>query len=323
MAHALLIEGLHKRYEEHVAVNNLSLAVPQGGIYGILGPNGAGKSTTLRVALNILARDAGSIALLGIDPSRDRRVLARVGYLPEERGLYKKMRVRDAIVFFARLKGLTRSRAIQQADHWLERMGLSDWRTAKVENLSKGMQQKVQFITAVLHEPELLILDEPTAGLDPVNQEVMRESIQAARGAGRTVIFCTHNMDQAEELCESVCIIARGEKVLDGRLSELKRQHSTDRYVVQFEHAGEALWQQLRALPHLFNDVQRHATAFEFALTTGATLAEVLAALSRLEAPLCKFERLQASLHQIFLRHVADRVQPLRQDPAPARTAHV
>jgi len=312
MSHALLIEGLQKRYEEHIAVKDLSLAVPQGGIYGILGPNGAGKSTTLRVAMNILARDAGNVTILGTDPARDRRILARVGYLPEERGLYKKMSVRDVIVFFAQLKGLTRSRALQRADQWLERMGLGDWRTAKVENLSKGMQQKVQFITAVLHEPDLLILDEPTAGLDPVNQEVMRESILTARGEGRTVIFCTHNMDQAEQLCESVCIIARGEKVLDGRLSELKRQHSRDCYLVQFEHADEQLWQRLQGLSRWLTDLRRSDAGFEFAVPADVALGEVLQALTQLGAPLLKFERLQASLHQIFLRRVADRAQPVR-----------
>jgi ABC-2 type transport system ATP-binding protein len=309
---ALSIEGLHKRYEQHIAVKDLSLSVPEGSIYGILGPNGAGKSTTLRIALNILARDAGTVLLLGSDPARDRRVLARVGYLPEERGLYKKMQVRDVIVFFARLKGLNRSQARQRADHWLERMGLGDWRAAKVENLSKGMQQKVQFITAVLHEPELLILDEPTAGLDPVNQEVMRQSILAARGAGRTVIFCTHNMDQAEQLCESVCIIAHGEKVLDGRLSEIKRQHSSDRYVVQFEHANTELWQQLQARSQLLQELRPSAAGCEFSLPAGTALGEVLQVLTQLGVPLRKFERLQASLHQIFLRHVADRAQPVR-----------
>jgi ABC-2 type transport system ATP-binding protein len=312
MSHALLIEGLQKRYEEHIAVKDLSLAVPQGGIYGILGPNGAGKSTTLRVAMNILARDAGKVSILGIDPAQDRRVLARVGYLPEERGLYKKMTVRDVIVFFAQLKGLARSRALQRADQWIERMGLGDWRTAKVENLSKGMQQKVQFITAVLHEPDLLVLDEPTAGLDPVNQEVMRDSILSARGEGRTVIYCTHNMEQAEQLCESVCIIARGEKVLDGRLSELKRQHSRDSYFVQFDTADEALWQALQALSQLLADLRRSDAGFEFALRPGIALDEVLPALTRLGTPLLKFERLQASLHQIFLRRVADRAQPVR-----------
>jgi ABC-2 type transport system ATP-binding protein len=312
MPAALSIEGLQKRYEEHIAVKDLSLAVPQGSIYGILGPNGAGKSTTLRVALNILARDAGTVALLGRDPALDRRVLARVGYLPEERGLYKKMQVRDVIVFFARLKGLERRRAQQRADHWLERMGLGDWRTAKVESLSKGMQQKVQFITAVLHEPELLILDEPTAGLDPVNQEVMRDSILAAHREGRTVIFCTHNMDQAEELCESVCIIAHGEKVLDGRLSELKRQHSSERYVAQFEHADAELWQRLQAHAHLLQDLRPIQAGCEFSLPASTALGTALQALTQLGAPLLKFERLQASLHQIFLRNVAARAQPVR-----------
>ena len=317
MTEALLIEGLHKRYDEHLAVNDLSLAVPQGGIYGILGPNGAGKSTTLRIALNILARDTGKITILGVDPAQDRRVLNRVGYLPEERGLYKKMRVRDVIVFFARLKGMARGRALTQADSWLDRMGLGDWRNSKVENLSKGMQQKVQFISAVLHEPELLILDEPTAGLDPVNQQVMRDSILAARDGGRTIIYCTHNMEQAEQLCDSVCIIARGRKVLDGSLRELRRLHTSDRYQVELEWADDTLLARLQSQAEVFTEVQRNGTAFEFSVPCRVAVSDVVQALLLLGAPLVKFERLQPTLHQIFIRHVADRVMPVRQDSEP------
>src|SRR5262245_33487423 len=212
MNNTLVLERVRKNYNGHIAVKELDLAVPGGTIYGILGPNGAGKSTTLRMALNIIARDAGSVRLLGSDPATHREVLRRVGYLPEERGLYKKMPVLDVIVFFARLKGISAPLARREADQWLERMGLTDWRRARTETLSKGMQQKVQFIATVIHKPDLLILDEPAAGLDPVNQDVLRETIYGAQREGRTVILSTHNMEQAEQLCDAVCIIARGEK---------------------------------------------------------------------------------------------------------------
>ncbi|MFN2400368.1 MAG: ABC transporter ATP-binding protein [Gemmatimonadaceae bacterium] len=163
MSHALVIDDVSKRYTEHVAVNHLSLSVPTGTIYGILGPNGAGKSSTLRMVMNILSRDGGTITLLGADPAKTPAVLKRVGYLPEERGLYKKMKVIDVIVFFAALKGVAEKAAQRDGTQWLDKMGLSQWKDSKVETLSKGMQQKVQFITTVIHQPELLILDEPAS----------------------------------------------------------------------------------------------------------------------------------------------------------------
>jgi ABC-2 type transport system ATP-binding protein len=250
MNHTLLLEGVSKRYSGHTAVDDLSLAVPPGTIYGILGPNGAGKSTTLRMVMNIIIRDAGTISLLGADPEKDRSVLRRVGFLPEERGLYKKMTVLDVIVFFAQIKGVEVKQARAEAARWLERMSLGDWRGAKVETLSKGMQQKVQFIATVIHQPELLILDEPQSGLDPVNQEVLRDTILQHRKDGKTVIFSTHNMEQAEQLCEHVCIIAQGRKVLDGRLRDIRRENMGNAYRVQFDgrvarrggvHGGRAL----------------------------------------------------------------------------------
>jgi ABC-2 type transport system ATP-binding protein len=210
MTNALELQDVTKRYVGHLAVDRLALTVPKGSIYGILGPNGAGKSTTLRMVMNIIARDSGSISLLGADPARDAAVLKRVGYLPEERGLYKKMTALDAVVFFGALRGMSEGDARRLGKGWLEKMGLGQWQGAKIETLSKGMQQKVQFVTTVVHGPDLLILDEPASGLDPVNQEVLRDTILGAAKEGRTVVFSTHNMDQAEQLCDSVCIIARG-----------------------------------------------------------------------------------------------------------------
>ena len=256
MSHALELQHVTKRYVGHLAVDDLSLAVPKGTIYGILGPNGAGKSTTLRMVMNIIAADSGSIAVLGADPSRDRAVLRRVGYLPEERGLYKKMTVLDVVVFFGALRGMRESDAREQGQKWLERMGLADWSRAKVETLSKGMQQKVQFVTTAIHSPELLILDEPSSGLDPVNQEVLRDTILGAKKEGRTVVFSTHNMDQAEQLCDYVSIIANGQKVLDGSLDEIRRRHGGHKYRIEFDATTPGATSAMSSTPLLSRAVR-------------------------------------------------------------------
>ncbi|HEX7240912.1 MAG TPA: ATP-binding cassette domain-containing protein [Longimicrobiaceae bacterium] len=310
MRHALLLEHVSKRYSGHTAVDDLSLAVPEGSIYGILGPNGAGKSTTIRMVMNIIIRDSGSVSLLGSDPERGREVLRRVGYLPEERGLYRKMKVLDVIVFFAQLKGMDGRAARTEGALWIERMGLGDWRAAKVETLSKGMQQKVQFITTVIHDPDLLILDEPASGLDPVNQEVLRDTILDVRRRGKTVIFSTHNMAQAEELCEHVCIIAQGRKVLDGPLREVKRANRTDRFRFSFDEPAPGLEALRRA--GRFGEPVPVGDAWEVELAPGADARELVAALNALDAPLARFERVQPSLHEIFVARVGDAATPHR-----------
>jgi len=312
MSHALLLDGVSKSYAGHAAVKDLSLRVPTGTIYGILGPNGAGKSTTLRMVMNIIIRDSGQVALLGADPERDRTVLQRVGYLPEERGLYKKMSVIDVIAFFAELKGVQRATAIREGTRWLERMGLADWRNAKVETLSKGMQQKVQFITTVVHQPELLILDEPHSGLDPVNQEVLRDTILDARKEGRTVIFSTHNMEQAEQMCEHVCIIAGGEKVLDGNLRDIRRANRTNHYAIAFDERSEAADRFMATWPG-FERADRIQDAWEVELKPGADPRELVAAANQLDVPLSRFEHVQPSLHEIFVQRVGDAARPRRR----------
>jgi ABC-2 type transport system ATP-binding protein len=312
MQAALRIEGVSKRYANHVAVDELSLTVPTGTIYGILGPNGAGKSTTLRMVMNIITRDGGRIDLLGVDPTHDREVLRRVGYLPEERGLYRKMKVLDVIVFFARLKGVDAATAKREGERWLERMGLGEWRDGKVETLSKGMQQKVQFITTVMHEPELLILDEPQSGLDPVNQEVLRDTILSARDEGRTVIFSTHNMDQAEQMCESVCIIAAGRKVLDGGVREVRRENRGERYLIEFDAPSERVDRMMAPGP-LFREVTARVEGWEVELAPAASVPALLAELSQQDVPLIRFERAHPSLHEIFVRHVGDATTPHRR----------
>ncbi|HSM34967.1 MAG TPA: ATP-binding cassette domain-containing protein [Longimicrobiales bacterium] len=305
MTHALELEHVSKSYAEHVAVRDLSLSVPTGSVYGILGPNGAGKSTTLRMIMNILLRDSGQIRLLGRDPERDREVLERVGYLPEERGLYRKMKVMDVIVFFARLKGVDAADARSRGSEWLEKMGLADWGGAKVETLSKGMQQKVQFITTVLHEPEVLILDEPQSGLDPVNQEVLRETILSTSRAGRTVILSTHNMAEAQRMCDAVCIIAEGAKVLDGSVRAIRREHRANRFALEFDEDSEGVRRFMRESPHVL-EARESGGGWEVALAGESGAGPLLGDLARLDVPVSRFEHLQPTLHEIFVSRVGD-----------------
>ena len=311
MTHALLLDHVAKRFSGHLAVDDLSLAVPTGTIYGILGPNGAGKSTTIRMALNIIARDAGTVSLLGVDPAEDRTVLRRVGYLPEERGLYRKMRVLDVVAFFAALRGLSDREGRRRGREWLDRMGLAEWADARVETLSKGMQQKVQFIATVVHDPDLLVLDEPASGLDPVNQDVLRETILDAKRRGTTVLFSTHNMDQAEGLCEHVCIIAGGRKVLDGELSEIRRAHRGAHYSVAFEGPSERAEAAVRDA-FLFQNVVREGDGWHVELAPGADVRRAVTALNGLDVPLARFARVEPSLHEIFVARVGD-VTPHRR----------
>ncbi len=217
------IEAVTKRFSGHTAVNRLSMEVSAGGIFGLLGPNGAGKSTTIRLIMGILEPDDGQVVLFG-SPHSSRALSQRIGYLPEERGLYKKMKVLDHLIFLGETKGIGRADARKRAQSWLERLGVSDWAQKKVEDLSKGMQQKVQFAGALLHEPELVILDEPFSGLDPVNAQVMKDIVVAIAAEGRTVLFSTHVMEQAERMCDRIAIIARGEMVVNGTLAQVKEE---------------------------------------------------------------------------------------------------
>src|SRR5215831_19235565 len=227
MTHALVARGLVKRFGNHVAVDDISFEVPRGVVYGILGPNGAGKTTTLRMINDIFAPDAGEIIVLdGLPPGH--AAAQHIGYLPEERGLYPKMKVADMIQFIGELRGLPRGEARRRTALWLDRLGLAQWAKNKVQDLSKGMQQKVQFATALIHEPELVILDEPWSGLDPINAEVLREAVGEIRASGRTVLFSTHQMEQAEKLVDHVCIIARGKKLLDGKLAEIQQREAAE-----------------------------------------------------------------------------------------------
>src|SRR3989475_3292126 len=221
MAEPVIVDRVTKRFAGHTAVDALSLSVPSGIIYGLLGPNGAGKTTTLRMIMDIYEPDSGTVRLFD-QVGGGRTNSARIGYLPEERGLYPRMRVLDVVVFLAEAKGVSRRSARAKALEWLERLGLSDWRMRKGSDLSKGMQQKVQFIFTVLHDPDLVILDEPFSGLDPLNSQVLRDTVVDYPRRGKTGFFSTHIMEHAEQLCDRLCMIARGRKLVAGTLAEVK-----------------------------------------------------------------------------------------------------
>jgi ABC-2 type transport system ATP-binding protein len=224
MDNAIELRNVSKAFGRFVAVDNLSLAVPRGSMFGLLGPNGAGKTTTIRMIMSITAPDSGSIEILG--RPMDRVTQNRIGYLPEERGLYRKMKVIDHLYFLAAIKEVSRDQARQRIEAWLDKMELRPWLNKKVDELSKGMQQKVQFIATIVHDPDILILDEPFSGLDPLNVALMREYFVDFRARGKTIIFCTHVLEQAEKLCDEITLMARSKKILEGPLKELKRRNS-------------------------------------------------------------------------------------------------
>jgi ABC-2 type transport system ATP-binding protein len=304
---AIDIRNVVKRYAEHVAVRDLSLQVPRGSVYGLLGPNGAGKTTTIRMILNIIVPDSGSISLFG-EPHLSNGVTDRIGYLPEERGLYKKMQVRRVLKFLAELKGVDGKVAERRIDEWMERFQLKtpekDWGLAKIDELSRGMQQKVQFIGTLLHDPDLVILDEPFSGLDPINAQALKDTVVELKARGKTVIFSTHLMDNAERLCDAVCIIARGDKVLDGTVSDVKAAHVGK--VVALAVAGNSR----PAIAHILADralvsrVDDQNRFYEINLAPGADPQLLLRRVVETGAPISRFELVQPSLHQIFLEKV-------------------
>ena len=275
---AVTIRNVTKRYDAVVAVDDLSLSVPRGSIYGFIGPNGSGKTTTIRMIMNILLPDQGAIAVLGENSTRAAR--DRVSYLPEERGLYAKMTVGKLLLYYGELKGVSRRRLDGAIRDWLARMKLTEWADKKIQTLSKGMAQKVQFIAAVVSEPELLILDEPFSGLDPVNAEALKDAVLDLRKRGTTIVFSTHDMSVAETLCDRIFMIYKGRKVLDGTLDEIQEKYGTDTVVVRISGGAAALagmeeiesvndrgneqWLQLKGEPRAFlarlvarTDVQR------------------------------------------------------------------
>jgi ABC-2 type transport system ATP-binding protein len=264
----LEVRNVTKRFNEFIAVRDLSFEVRPGTIFGLLGPNGAGKTTTIRMIVNIFAPDSGEILVQGKHVSPE--IQQRIGYLPEERGIYKKMKVGEQLVFFANLKGLDGAEASRRVDEWLARLQLSDWKDKKAEELSKGMQQKVQFIATVMHEPELLILDEPFSGLDPVSTNLLKGVILDLKKGGKTVIFSTHQMEQVEQMCDDICLINRSVKVLGGSLREVKRGFGRNTIILDYEGPDSFLTEDL------VKKQTRFASYDELLLNENADSQEVL-----------------------------------------------
>ncbi len=295
MEYALAIDGVTKRFGKHLAVDDLTLRIPKGAIYGFLGPNGAGKTTTIRMVMGIFHPDSGQIRVLGQPNSATLK--DRLGYLPEEKGLYKKMRAGEIVAYFGMLKGMDGATAKRKAADLLARFGLGDWIDKRCEVLSKGMGQKVQLLGTILHDPELVILDEPFSGLDPVNRELMRDTILAMKKSGRTVVFSTHGMHEAQEICDAIVLINKGRKIIDGPVSEVR---ATGDFGIQIEYDGDG--DVLRKLPGVrrLNDSGRQAEIF---LAEGVDPQEVLKALvGRLR--IRRFDIREPSLHEIFVRAV-------------------
>jgi ABC-2 type transport system ATP-binding protein len=293
---ALRLSGVTKAFAGHVAVQDLSLAVPRGSTFGLLGPNGAGKTTTLRMVMNVLAPDRGEVEILGQPARQESR--DRIGYMPEERGLYPRMMVEEQLLFFAELKGLARREASRRLAPWLERLGLAEWRRRKLNELSKGMQQKAQFIATVLHDPDILILDEPLSGLDPMGVNLMLDVFLDLRRRGKTVVLSSHQMETVERLCDTIALINQGRKVLDGPVSEVKGRHGKNTIVLSYEGEGAFL----AALPGVIK-VSDSGRYVEIRMADGADPQSILReASSRLRVS--RFEVVEPSLRDIFVEHV-------------------
>jgi ABC-2 type transport system ATP-binding protein len=292
---AIEIVDVSKSFGQKRAVDELTLTVPAGTVYGLIGPNGSGKSTTIRMIMRIHHPDSGSIRVLGHDATVGDSANDRIGYLPEERGLYRKMPVGDLLQFFAALKGVRDARA--EVRRWLERLGLGDCEKRRVDALSKGMAQKVQFIATVLHRPDLVILDEPFSGLDPVNMDVIKDAILDVRRGGATIVFSTHDMDVAEKMCDSIFMLHQGRKVLDGTLDAIQRQYGADTVRVRVGGGSKVAFERLPGVAHV-NDFGRFQ---ELRMVAGSDPQAILRALTA-QAPVELFEIAVPRLHDIFVR---------------------
>jgi len=313
MGDYLRLERVRKSYDGKVAVKDLDLTVPEGSVYGIIGPNGAGKTTTIRMVMNIIAPDSGRILARG--KPVDESFKNVVGYLPEERGLYKKMKVWEVIRYMAQLKGYRPKTWSEEVDRWLTLMDLSDRRNRKVEELSKGMQQKLQFITTVFHKPELIVLDELFSGLDPLNVEIMKNALLTLRKEGATILFSTHVMEQAEQMVDYLTMLRDGEKVLDGRLQDIKA--SFGRKTIHLSLDGDTAL--VRAHPTV-DRVVEFANYLEVDLKSGGdhmTLLRDVAQAARVN----RFELVEPSLYNIFIR--AAKIDPVAVRPTGGEVTHV
>ncbi len=295
--HTVELIRVRKQYGNFTAVDDISFQIAPGTVFGLLGPNGAGKTSTIRMMIGITVPDSGEVRLFG-EPFR-RELLQRVGYLPEERGLYPKMTVRDQLVFFARLHGVSPGDAAQKAVSWCKRLEIDGWLQKKVEELSKGMQQKIQFIAALQHDPEFIIMDEPFYGLDPVNATLLKDVLLDVKKQGRTVLFSTHRMDQVEKLCDAMCLVDHGRPVLSGELREVKARWG--RKDIQIDYDGDPGF--LREAAHVIESSNDYGNYVEIRLRAGADAQELLRVAAQ-RVRVNRFELMEPSLEQIFIETV-------------------
>ena len=299
----LKIENVTKRFANHVALDDVSLTIPKGSIYGLLGPNGAGKTTLLRIINRITAPDAGRVLLDGKEITQDDVRL--IGYMPEERGLYKKMKVGEQAIFFARLKGMSKSEATKKLREWFDKFGIGEWWNKEVGDLSKGMAQKVQFITTVLHEPKLLIFDEPFSGFDPINANLLKSEILALRDKGATIIFSTHNMSSVEEVCDHITLIDKAKNILSGNVDDIRHKHGANIFGIDYRGSEEALLDALNGVceimeskpsPAGFNKMKIH-------IATDDQVRDVIAKANE-SVEIRSFSEMIPSMNDIFIRAV-------------------
>lgn len=304
MKDLLTVEHVSKRYAEHTALDDVSLSIPEGSVYGLLGPNGAGKTTLIRIINRITAPDLGRVLFDGREIAPED--VRRIGYLPEERGLYKKMKVGEQALFFARLKGLSRREATTRLREWFERFGIEAWWDKRVEELSKGMAQKVQFIVTVLHRPRLLIFDEPFSGFDPINANLLKEQILRLRDEGATVIFSTHNMSSVEEICDHITLINRSKNILSGRVDEIRRRHGSNLFEVAFRGDEAALRRAVEGRCEILDGAEGEESLYRTLKLHVAGDDEVRGVIATVNeaVDLRSFRELIPSMNDIFIRAV-------------------
>lgn len=299
----LTVEHVTKQYASHKALDDISLAIPKGSVYGLLGPNGAGKTTLIRIINRITAPDSGRVLFGNREITPDD--VYRIGYLPEERGLYKKMKVGEQAVFFARLKGLSRHEAVTRLKKWFIRFGIQDWWDKKVEELSKGMAQKVQFIVTVLHEPELLIFDEPFSGFDPINANLLKEEILALRDKGATIIFSTHNMSSVEEICDHITLINKSRNVLSGKVEDIRHRHGSNIFELSYRGEADAVHRALAGRCEILDGSESQSIyrTLKLHVEHDKDVRAVIAAANE-AVELRSFNEIIPSMNDIFIRAV-------------------
>ena len=298
----LQVQEITKKYSNHLALDNVSLDIPSQSIFGLLGPNGAGKTTLIRIITQIIKADDGQVIMNGEELKSNH--IRLMGYLPEERGLYRKMKVGEQLTYFGELKGLSHSEAVKRVKHWLDRFDASDWYGRKTNELSKGMQQKVQFVTAVLHDPELLILDEPFVGLDPINAEVLQDVIMELKEAGRTILFASHRMEQVEQLCDNICLIFQGKIVVNGELRDIKKSFGRNTILLDFD-GPDGFLDDLESRQFVRINVRSKSHA-EIRLLNDTQPRVVLDEALRHTHEISRFELVEPSMREIFVTAVTE-----------------